>query len=88
MKVKLLKRLRDQARREITIYSITKDRDGTITGMSYGLNDNKYLGLFSFGDTEDVVLKKVEKIFFETNINFIRSKYKKYSRLNKLTPTP
>lgn len=79
MKVKLLKKLRREANSQVTVYSITKT-NGEITGMRYGMSDNIYSGLFSWGDTEETFIKKVSKIFFEKNIIYIREKYKKYSR--------
>lgn len=79
MKVKLLRRLRQKAMSEVTIYSITKT-NGEVTGMRYGYHSDCYEGVFSFGDTEDDVMKKVVKIYFENNIDNIRKKYKKYSR--------
>jgi len=61
MKVKLLKKLRRRGRNKIEIYSVTKER-GTVIGMGIAFSDDKYSGLFSFGDTEEQVLKKVEQI--------------------------
>lgn len=79
MKAKLLKRLRREAESQITVYSVTKS-DGIVTGMRYGMNDEAYSGLFSWGNTKEDVIKKAVKIFFEINMPAIRQKYKKYSR--------
>lgn len=81
MKVKLLKRLRREANSQITFYSV-RTSDGTVTGMRYGMNDERYSGLFSFGDTKEQVIAKAAKIFFEINMPSIREKYKKYSVKN------
>lgn len=78
MKVKLLKRLRQKARSEVTIYSITRT-DGITTGMSYGHSSSCYRGLFSFGDTEEDIMQKVFRIYMANNIQSIRERYKKYS---------
>lgn len=64
MKVKLLKKLRRRGRQQITVYSITKE-GGTVTGMGIGYNEQEYSGLFEFGDTEEDVLKKAERIYIE-----------------------
>lgn len=87
MKTKLLKKLREIGRDQITVYSVTKTktwRGECITGMSYGYNDGAYKGLFDFGDSEEVVRNKAMKIYFDRNMEWIRSKYKKYSRKYKL----
>lgn len=85
MKIKLLRKLRREANSQITFYSITKT-NGEITGMSYGMNDDAYRGLFSWGNTEQDVMKKAAAIFFEINMPTIRGKYKKYSAKFKSTP--
>ena len=64
MKVKLLKKLRRIGRNQITIYSITKE-DNIVVGMSIGYNSDDYKGLFVFGDTEEEVYKKAEKIYID-----------------------
>jgi hypothetical protein len=64
MKAKLLKKLRRRGRQQITVYSITTE-GGTVTGMSIGYNEQEYSGLFEFGDTEEDVLKKAERIYIE-----------------------
>lgn len=81
MKVKLLKRLRREANSQITVYSV-RTSNGTVTGMKYGMNDDAYSGLFSWGDTEQDIINKAAKIFFEINMPSIREKYKKYSVKN------
>ena len=86
MKVKLLKKLRDIGRSQVNIYSVTRTttwRGECITGMSYGYNNDAYKGLFDFGDTEDKVRDKAMKIYFRENMEYIRNKYRKYSRKYK-----
>jgi len=80
MKVKLLKRLRQIGRSKVNIYSVTTT-NGTVTGMKIGYDEDEYRGLFSFGDTEAVVKEKAARIYLQTNIESIRKKYAKYSRL-------
>jgi hypothetical protein len=86
MKVKLLKKLRQIARERVTIYSVTTEeswRGKYVTGMSIGYNLPQYAHIFSFGMTEDDVKKKAEKIFFETEMEWVRKRYKKYTRRYK-----
>ena len=86
MKVKLLKRLRSEARSRVTIYSVTTEenwRGKFITGMSIGYSNPQYAHLFSFNMTEEDVKKKAQKIFFETEIGWVRKEYKKYTRRYK-----
>lgn len=86
MKVKLLKRLRCEARSRVTIYSVTTEESWKgqfVTGMSYGYSMPQYAHLFSFGMTEEDVKKKALKIFFETEMGWVRKKYKKYTRRYK-----
>ena len=45
MKVRLLKKLRRRGQNQVRIYSVTKS-NGTVTGMRYGYNDDKYSNLF------------------------------------------
>ena len=86
MKTKLLKKLRTIGRDQITVHSVTRTttwRGEYVSGMSYGYNDDAYKGLFTFGDSEEDVRNKAMKIYFERNMEWIRSKYKKYSRKYK-----
>lgn len=86
MKAKLLKKLREIGRDQITVHSVTRTttwRGEYVSGMSYGYNDDAYKGLFDFGDSEEDVRNKAMKIYFERNMEWIRSKYKKYSRKYK-----
>lgn len=83
MKVKLLKRLRCEARSRVTIYSVTTEeswRGKCVTGMSIGYSQPQYAHIFSFGMTEEDVKKKAQKIFFETEMGWVRKEYKKYTR--------
>lgn len=83
MKTKLLKKLRTIGRNQINIYSVTRTltfRGECITGMSYGYNNDAYKGLFNFGDSEQVVRDKAMNIYFRENMEYIRNKYRKYSR--------
>lgn len=73
MKVKLLKKLRRRGQNQVNIYSVTKT-DGTTTGMGYGYSDDKYSELFCFGDTEQDVKKRAERIYIEDYIKTERAK--------------
>lgn len=84
MKVKLLKKLRRIGRDEVDILSITKT-NGIVIGMRYSYNSNEYSGIFSYGDTSQQVIEKACRIYLKTNIDWIRKKYAKYSRKNRLT---
>jgi len=64
MKVRLLKKLRRRGQNQVHIHSVTTT-NGTVTGMSIGYDDDKYSGLFCFGDTEEEVKKKAERIYIE-----------------------
>ena len=64
MKTKLLRRLRAEGQNQISVHSVTKS-GGTVIGMSYGYNEDKYAGLFFFGNTEKMVKKKAERIYIE-----------------------
>ena len=86
MKVKLLKKLRSIARNRVTIYSVTTEeswRGMFITGMSIGYSKPQYANIFSFGMTVEDVKKEAEKIFFETEMDWVRKEYKKYTRRYK-----
>ena len=90
MKSKLLKKLRKQGRDKVHILSITAEKrrfsDGWINvGMKYSFNEPEYSDLFFLGDTEEDVKDRAMSIFFEKNMDYIREKYKKYSRKYKLT---
>ena len=62
MKAKLLKRLRKRGRKQIEIISVTKE-NGFNVGMSIAYSDSKYKGLFTFGETEEQVIKRAEHIY-------------------------
>lgn len=86
MKVKLLKKLRAEARSRVTIYSVTTEeswRGKYVTGMSIGYSKPQYAHIFSFGMTEEDAKKEAEKIFFETEMGWVHKKYKKYTRRYK-----
>lgn len=86
MKVKLLKKLRAEARSRVTIYSVTTEetwRGRYVSRMSYGYSKPQYAHILSFDMTEEDVKKKVEKIFFETEMGWVRKEYKKYTRRYK-----
>ena len=86
MKVKLLKKLRREARSRVTIYSVTTVeswRGKYVTGMSIGYSLPQYANIFSFDMTKEDVMKKAEKIFFETEMGWVRKRYKKYTRRYK-----
>jgi len=67
MKSRLLKKLRRRGRNQVHIHSVTKT-DGTVTGMRIGYDDDKYSGLFCFGNTEEEVKMKAERIYIEDYI--------------------
>lgn len=83
MKVKLLRKLREIGRNQITIYSVTMESN-RVTGMEYGCSDPVYMNLFCIGDTEEIVHNKAARIFLENNIERFRKEYRKYSRRNRL----
>ena len=64
MKTRLLKRLRKQGRNQIHIYSV-HTTNGIVNGMRIGYSEDKYKGLFNYGNTEEDVLKKAERIYIE-----------------------
>lgn len=70
MKAKLLKKLRNRGRDSINIISVTKTGN-TITGMSYGYNDDDYKGLFDIGNTEYDVKEKAARIYVK---NWLKNK--------------
>lgn len=84
MKAKLLKELRNTGRNEIEVLSMEITHSAfsgeRITGMSYAFTDDKYRGLFSYGDTEEKVREKACNIWLSENIERIRIRYKKYTR--------
>jgi hypothetical protein len=82
MKVKLLKKLRQIGRGMVNVYSVTTT-NGTVTGMKIGYDENEYRGLFSFGNTEAEVKEKACKIYLQNNIEAIRKKYAKSSRVSR-----
>lgn len=88
MKVKLLKKLREEGRNKVHISSTTTEKlrfsDEWITvGMTYSYNEPEYSDLFFLGDTEEDVKERAMSIFFEKNMDSIREKYKKYTRKYK-----
>lgn len=83
MKVKLLKKLRYIGRNRVSIHSVTRTttwRGEFVSGMSIGYNFSQYAHIWDFGMTEEDVHKKAMKIFFETEMDWFREKYKKYTR--------
>lgn len=86
MKTKLLKKLRAEARSRVTIYSVTREkcwRGEFVTGVAIGYSKPQYAHIFSFGMTEEDIKKKAEKIFFETEMGWVRKEYKEYTRRYK-----
>ena len=51
--------------------------------MSYSYNEPEYGDLFCIGDTEEDVKDRAMRIFFKTNMDSIRKKYKKYTKRYK-----
>ena len=72
MKVRLLKKLRRRGQDQVHIHSVTKT-NGTITGISYGYDDDKYSGLFCFGYTEQDVKNLAERIYIDDYIKTKRA---------------
>lgn len=86
MKTRLLRKLRNRGRNAITIYSISTTfmwEGEVITGMSYSYTGKEYADLFRMGDTPDAVREKACKIWLAKNIDWIRRRYKKYTRIHK-----
>ena len=83
MKVKLLKKLRYIGRNRVSIHSVTITttwRGEFVSGMSIGYSLPQYAHIWDFGMTEEDVHKEAMKIFFETEKDWFREKYKKYTR--------
>ena len=76
MKTKLLRKLRNEGRNMINVYSITTTR-GVVTGMSYGCSSPDYRGLFFLGDTEEDVREKAMRIYMEKEVKRRREKRRK-----------
>lgn len=66
MYIKLLRKIKKDAKKEFTINSITRE-NGIVTGMSYSYNSDCYKGLFMFGDTEKDVERKAWHIYYQNN---------------------
>ena len=79
MKTKLLRKIRRAGSMQIRIYSVTRE-NGMTVGMAIGANSSLYCGLFTMGDTENEVINKAIRIYYETHIDKIRADFKKYSR--------
>ena len=79
MKTRLLRRFIRKASHEISITSITS-RGCINTGMSYNYSDNRYSGIFSFGDSEDDVMRKVRQRYWDKIRDRYYKKYGKYRR--------
>lgn len=62
MKTKLLRKLKQEGRSQINIISVTKT-DGIVTGMKIGYDEDEYKGIFNFGNTEEDVYRKAERIY-------------------------
>jgi len=73
MKVTLLRKLRRRGQSQVNIYSATTT-DGITTGMRYGYSDDKYSSLFCFGDTEQDVKKRAERIYIKDYLETERAK--------------
>ena len=83
MKTKLLKKLRDIGRNRVSIHSVTRTttwRGEFVSGMSIGYSLPQYAHIWDFGMTEEDVHKKAMKIFFDTEMDWVRKEYKKYTR--------
>ena len=82
MKIKLLRKIRNIGSSQIEVYSISYE-DGISVGMSVGMNNPIYSGLFMIGDTEQDVKNKAIKIYYKEHEYQIKKEYYKYSRKNK-----
>ena len=88
MKVKLLKKLREEGRNKVHILSTTAEKrsfsdEWINVGMRYSFDEPEYSDLFFIGDTEEDVKDRAMRIFFKTNMASIRGAYKKYTRKYK-----
>lgn len=83
MKVRLLKKLRNEGRDQVHVHSTTSE-NGIITGMSYSHPGEGYRDLFCMGTTEDELKDKACIVWLSKNIQQIRERYKKYTRKYKL----
>ena len=68
MRIRLLKRLRREGRNQITIYSVKRDADGTVIGMSYGHSSDEYARLWFFAMTPDELLDRAMRIYMTHRI--------------------
>lgn len=83
MKVKLLKKLRNIGRNRVSINSVTRTttwRGEFVSGISISYSLPQYANIWDLGMNEDDVYKKAIEIFFETEKDWVRGKYKKYTR--------
>lgn len=83
MKTKLLKKLRYIGRNRVTIISVTRttnQRGEFVTGMSISYSFPQYAGIWDFGMKEEDVYNEAIRIFFQTEMEWVRKKYKKYTR--------
>lgn len=83
MKVKLLKKLRNIGRNRISINSVTRTttyRGEYVSGMSISYGLPQYANIWDFGMTEEDVYNKAMMIFFQTEMDWVRTKYKKHTR--------
>ena len=74
MRCKLLKKLRRKGRSKVTIHSVTRTK-GCITGIGIGYYEDEYSSLFDFGDTEEDVKKKAERIYIEAYLKNNRNRH-------------
>lgn len=83
MKTKLLKKLRNIGRNRVSIISVTRTtnwRGEFVTGMSIRYSLPQYANIWDFGMEEEDVHNKAMKIFFQTEMEWVRKNYKKYTR--------
>ena len=83
MKAKLLKKLREEGRSQVDVYSITRT-NGYITGMGYSHPGEGYRDLWNLGNSEEVVKNKACDVWLSLNVEKIRKRYYKFTRRYKI----
>lgn len=76
MKTKLLRRLRREGRCQINIYSVRKDMDGTVIGVSYGYSSDEYANLWHFAMTPDDLKEEAARIYMNRRVAELKQKRK------------
>ena len=74
MRVKLLRRLRREGRCQINIYSVRKDMDGTVVGVSYGCSSDEYANLWHFAMSPDDLKEEAARIYMNRRVAELKQK--------------